>query len=151
VGIDDPSHPFSQRCAAKVNQQADRLPGQSQIGQQLLGMSGGKPLNRFDFDEQSLVNKEIDTKSGVKGHAVKMNVYRPLSRNPKSHSPQLARQNSFINALKQPRPQIAVHMQRNIENGSTDFVYILHLRASASSREIKVSPEAPRYRPSSPR
>lgn len=44
-------------------------------------MSGGQPLDRFDLDEQSLVNEEIDAEGGIEDHAIEMNVYRTLAGN----------------------------------------------------------------------
>jgi hypothetical protein len=101
-------------------------------------MSGAQPLDGFDFHEQALVNKEIDTESGVEGHTVEMNVYRTLAGDFKAHAIQFARQHSLIDALKQTRSQIAMHPQCDVKNGPADLVYVLHLRASASPREIRV-------------
>lgn len=49
--VDDPAHAFLERPAAKIHQQAERQVHQTQVCDDLLGVHGCQPLNRFDFDQ----------------------------------------------------------------------------------------------------
>jgi hypothetical protein len=92
VIVDEPADALLERLATEVDEQPDRLLGQSQIGQQLLCMHRTQLVDRFDLKDQSLVHQQIDTEGGSKTHSFEFDVYRTLSFHAISHRGELARQ-----------------------------------------------------------
>ena len=73
---------------------------------------------------EAAIDQQIDTRDLAKVDAVKDNVDRPLPIDLISHRHQTAREQSFINAFQQSRPEFAVkahgnanHIMRNLVNG----------------------------------
>src|SRR3546814_1419448 len=57
--------PFLVSRCAKVHQQAERQIHQSQIGQNLFGVHRRMPFGRFQFDQQTPLHQQVDTKTFV--------------------------------------------------------------------------------------
>src|SRR5436305_12715444 len=68
--IDDAPQAFTKSFCPEIHQQPYRLPGQLDVGQQLLAMHRRNPLHRLDFDDQLAVDEKVDTISFIESQAV---------------------------------------------------------------------------------
>lgn len=67
---------FLQGRPCEVDEQAYRLPGQSQIRVQLLKVSFADSFHAFDFDNQAMVYEQIEPERRCKPLAFEFDVYR---------------------------------------------------------------------------
>ena len=104
--VDEPPDAFFQRLAAKIKQQPDGLPGQAQIGQQLLAVNCVQTLDGLDFDEQSLVHQQIDAERRRELQALELDIDGALAGDRIAHMRQSRGEHHFINRLKQSRPKV---------------------------------------------
>ena len=88
-----PADAFLHRLARKVQQQPYGLTGQTQVGEQLLGMGTAVPLRRFDLDDQPLIDKQVDPERRGERKPIEMDIDRLLPINPVSGAFERASQN----------------------------------------------------------
>jgi len=57
-------------------------------------------LYRFDFNEKTFINEEIDSECRFEAHPLKLDVYRSLPCHVVTQTGQLTRQHHFVDALE---------------------------------------------------
>jgi hypothetical protein len=62
VVVDEPFECFLQRRPSKIYEQSKGRLCQAQVRQKLLSASGIEPLDLFDFDQDALVDEQINAK-----------------------------------------------------------------------------------------
>ena len=68
--VNHPRQPFFQSLAAKIDQQCDGQFHQSQIREHLFFVHGFDDINRFHFDDQAVLNQQVDFETIVEFDAV---------------------------------------------------------------------------------
>ena len=91
---------LAQRFAAEVDEQPYRLMGETEIGEQLLGVDWQQAFDRLDFDDQTLVDQEIDLEGGVQPNAVELDINRALPRDAVAHAFEPRCQQRLVDALQ---------------------------------------------------
>src|SRR3546814_17949067 len=70
--VDDAADAFLERGTTEIDEKAHGLAGQAKIGQQLFAMSRVQPFDGFDFQQQTAIDQQIDTKGRVEARAFKI-------------------------------------------------------------------------------
>jgi hypothetical protein len=124
--VDETAYALAQSFPTKINQQPHGLPGQAKIGQKRLGVNGCQPFDRFDFNDQALVNHQIDLECSIDPHTFKLDVDAALTRDRIAHGRQSGGQHKLIDAFQKTRAQFAMQSQRDIDHISTDEINVSH-------------------------
>src|SRR3546814_9366105 len=66
--VDDAADAFLERGTTEIDEKAHGLAGQAKIGQQLFAMSRVQPFDGFDFQQQTAIDQQIDTKGRSEEH-----------------------------------------------------------------------------------
>src|SRR3546814_11481281 len=80
--VDDAADAFLERGTTEIDEKAHGLAGQAKIGQQLFAMSRVQPFDGFDFQQQTAIDQQLDTKVRVEARAVKMYQVRHVPVDP---------------------------------------------------------------------
>jgi hypothetical protein len=132
--------PLLQSRAPEIDEKPWRSVGQPKVGQQLLGVSGVEPLDRLHLDQQLVRNDQVDAEGGFESSAFEFDVDRPLAIDRISHVHELSREHRFIDGFEQPRPELAMQPDRQIQDLSGDAVQLVQtptpLRLRDSARTL---------------
>jgi len=144
--VDDATDTFLEGGAAKVNEKTNGLACQAKISEQLFRMSRVQPFDGLNFDQKAMIDEQIDTKSCVETSPFKTYVDRHLPIDPISNLHQLSGKDSLIDTFQQPRTQVPVQPERQVEHIAAHDIYVPH-DPSASPRlrvNLRLSGRAPR-------
>src|ERR1035441_10459849 len=115
VTIDDSLQAFLEDCDVKVDEQADVLTGQLEIGQQLRGVNGKQFRHCFQFNYHRTFHDQIDSVRAIKVDAFIADGQFHLSLKTEAQAAQFITQALLISRLQKARPQGSVDF-----NGSSD-------------------------------
>lgn len=84
------------------------------------------PLDRFQFDNDAVLDDEIRPKPFIETQALIHDRYRDLPANIKLLRPQLVCEHRFVNRLKQTRPKSYMDVVGSIDDASGYIVLLAH-------------------------
>ena len=111
----------------KINEQAQLLASQSQMGEKLGLVNRRNCLNCFQFYYDAIVYNQIDSIPEIKFHAFVNERQRNFALNIKSGLAEFERQTRLICALQQTRPKIRMNSQSTANNSPADNVFFANL------------------------
>src|SRR4051794_33003169 len=94
-------------------------------------------IDRLHFDQETIIDHDVDAKSGGKAKPVKLDVHGHLPRNGIAHSEKLAREHRLVNGLQQTGTKLSMQLYGRIEDVAAYPVYVPHpapLRLCVSAR-----------------
>lgn len=150
--IDQTAEPFFQSFATKIYEQPDGLICQTEVGKQLLCVCTVQALQRFNFNNESMINHDIYLECSFKFRPFKFNINALLTINMISHSSQFACKNDFIDTFQKAGSQFTVNANCQINDIPAYFIDVFQntpprLRASARTKNITNVSSGPRYHP----
>jgi hypothetical protein len=98
--VHDPFQSFAKGCYAEVHKQSERLPGQPQVGEELLPMDRRESLYRLHFDDESASDEKIGSEPLAQEHAFIFDVDKLLPLHGHSPPKQTGFEHRFIDRLK---------------------------------------------------
>jgi hypothetical protein len=109
-----------QQLDVEVDQEGVTQTGQLQIGKRLRGMNRQKTLDALEFDQNQIVDDEIDPVSGFDSQAFEINrqVNLPLEGN--ASKPELVAEAAIVSGLEQTWPQDPMNVGRESEYPADD-------------------------------
>ncbi len=122
--VDDTTKPLLQRRSCKIDEQPNGLTGQAQICMKLLEVGLAKRFGAFDFDQQAVVDKQVNSECRRKSEPFELNVDRLLPIDCISHFRKLAGEYGLINAFQQPRSEFSMNSQGNINDVPADRINV---------------------------
>src|SRR3546814_5390539 len=122
--VDDAAHTFLECRTSEIDEQPHRLPRQAKVGQQLFAVGGVQFLDRFDLDQEAVIDEQINTQGRIEASPFEMYVDRLLSLDPIPEINPLAGKTRLIDAFEKSRPQIPVQTKRQIEPIAAHNVYV---------------------------
>ena len=120
---------------AEIDQQAEAAVSKSQIGQQLLSMSGHQLFYGLDFYDHEIIHRKTGTKADLKHGVFVSNRQHVLRDNLESSLSELMSQHGLVNRLQQTWPQPSMNAKGRIQHSTGDsifFYFIQPLRTSAT-------------------
>jgi hypothetical protein len=97
-----------------------------------------EPLERLDFDDQPIVNKQVYPEGRFKQRVFKNDVDRLLPVDLVAHLRELSRQDRLVNRFQQSRSELSMDSQCDVHDIARNAIYVRHtepLCASAPLRE----------------
>src|SRR3569623_803667 len=121
----------------------------------LFGMSAGKPLDRYDFNDELSFDQKIAAKCRLESEVVIFDIDRRLSRDGISHRRKQCAEDGLVNRLEQPRPEITMQPQSLIDHVCRNRLQVHNHfappRLRVNQTLLTATLPALRCRPSSPR
>ncbi len=106
----------------EVEQQPHGQTGQPKIGQQLLGMNRMHHFRRFQLNDDTLINQQINAKFLGQSLPIPANRKRLLPFYAQSSVGQFSGKNRFISTFQKPWTYRAVHLASSINDNGCNFV-----------------------------
>jgi hypothetical protein len=85
-------------------------------------MRAAEILDRFDFDDQTVIDQEVDLERPGKAHPVVFDVDRHLPGDLVTTTFERGSEHRFINRFEQSRPKIPVDADSGVNDVSADLV-----------------------------
>jgi len=127
------AHAVPHHSRMEIQQQTETLVREAQIRKQLNLVNRGKFLDRLYFDDDQVLDQQIDAIRLRKFHAFVNGGQPELPTETQSPQAKLVPQRKLICALKQPRPQMPVYLDRRPDDqgGTLILIQLNPLRPSA--------------------
>ena len=106
--VHNPRNPISDQSHIEIDQEAQPFVCKPQIGVKLLLVNRSDLSERFDFDDDFVLNDQVRAKSHLKASSFINHRNRLLRGNLEASLLQLARQNGYVNGFEQPWTQTHV-------------------------------------------
>jgi hypothetical protein len=127
VVVHDALQSFAKCLAAKVHEQAKRLLGKAEVGEQLLAVNGQEAIGRFYFDDQATLDEQIGAARIAEEDSIKLEFDRLLPIDSETAAPETGSQNRFIDGLEQARTEILVDPDPAIDGDGREILDVPHL------------------------
>src|SRR5207248_311120 len=101
---------------AEVDQQTKVSSAQSQLGEKLFAMDFSKLFDRFQFNDDFVLNQQVDAKALVEGQFIIMDRNGYLPFHPETDFAEFVSQQYFIDAFEEARSGAAVDFKSSIKD-----------------------------------
>src|SRR5437764_1445978 len=140
--VDDASQPLDQRVASEVEEQAHPRVHEAQRGQERLAVDGGEPVDGLALNDHLVLDYQVGAEAVVEHQPVALEANRRLSVDLKPSLLERTEQDGFIDGLEQAGAEIAMDVDRRLDNGFGDVVEFSH--GSSRTWSPATAPAAPR-------
>ncbi len=110
--------PILDSLDVEVDQETESVSGKLQVGEHLRGVYRLQAVDRLEFDDNEIVNNQIEPQSGFESFSFINHRQGDLPSNAHAGVPQLILETDLVDTLQQSRPQSGVHGERRVHNRS---------------------------------
>ena len=129
--VGNPLQSVFEHRLAEIDKQAKRELHQAQIGEHLPAVHRSQPFDGFQFNNQTIVDEQINLECVVHDNAFEIHLDRDLASDLMSCLHQGSRQQTFIRMFKQARTQGLMNLKTKIDDIVGDrfqSIWLQHLR-----------------------
>lgn len=109
---------------AEVDQQPETTITQSQLSENLFAMDGGESFDRFQFNDDLILDQKVSAETFVKNEFIIVDGNCDLSLDPNSLLPQFVSKADLVNRFKQSGASLGVNLERRVENGFGQLIFV---------------------------
>jgi hypothetical protein len=120
--VDDAGDAVAEVLGAEVDEQAEALVGEAEVGEKLLAMDGSKLLDGLEFDDDHVLDKEIGAEGDVEHHAIVDNGDRELTLDAQAAFAEFVFHETEIDGFEDPGAELDMELHRDVDDDAGDLV-----------------------------
>jgi hypothetical protein len=133
---------FLHRCAAEVEEEANAEVRETQVCKELLLVYGGEALEGFHFDDDALVDDQVQAKSLLERHTSMRQGDRSLTFDAKPTLLKGTAEQPLIHRFAKTRAHLSVNADRRVDDRAGDIVELHQPLLSVRSPTTSVREES---------